>query len=63
MKIIRVYISDLGYLMVSVKLSNGVTCNYNAGSLRDMLPEEIAKLPIETTSGFILNETNCELAL
>jgi hypothetical protein len=60
MKIVKVYISDLGYLMVSTK-DQGVICNYIAGSLRDMLPEEIAQLPIETTSGFILtskfNET------
>jgi hypothetical protein len=38
-----------------------VTCNHVVGSLRDMLPEEIAKLPIETNSGYILtpklNET------
>jgi hypothetical protein len=62
MIITKVYISDLGYLMVTVE-SNGVKCNHVAGSLRDMLPEEIAKLPIETTSGYILNETKHELAL
>jgi hypothetical protein len=60
MKITKVYISDLGYLMVSTE-DRGVTCNYIAGSLRDMLPEKIAQLPIETTSGYILtpklNET------
>jgi hypothetical protein len=60
MKITKVYISDLGYLMVSTE-DRGNTCNYVAGSLRDVLPEEIAQLPIETTSGYILtpklNET------
>jgi hypothetical protein len=60
MKITRVYISDLGYLMVSTE-DQLVTCNHVVGSLRDMLPEEIAKLPIETNSGYILtpklNET------
>jgi hypothetical protein len=62
MTITSVYISDLGYLMVTVE-TNGIKCNHIAGSLRDMLPEKIAKLPIKTTSGFILNETNHELAL
>lgn len=62
MTITKVYISDLGYLMVTVE-TNGTKCNYVAGSLRDMLPKEIAKLPIETTSGIILNETNQEFAL
>lgn len=62
MKITKVYISDLGYLMVTVE-KNGTKCNHVVGSLRDMLPEELAKLPIETTSGVILNETNQEIAL
>lgn len=62
MIITKVYISDLGYLMATVE-KNGTKCNHLIGTLRDMLPEEIAKLPIETTSGNILNETNHELAL
>ena len=62
MIITKVYISDLGYLMATVE-KNGVACNHLIGTLRDMLPKEIAKLPIETTSGNILNETKHELAL
>lgn len=64
MKIVKVYISDLGYLMIATKEENtGVICNYVAGSLRDILPEKISKLPIETTSGFILNETKDKISL
>lgn len=40
-KIVGIYLTELDFIMVKVKLSDGTYINHNISKLQDILPEEL----------------------
>ena len=43
-KIVGIYLTELDFIMVKVKLSDGTYVNHNISKLQDILPEDLSML-------------------
>ena len=48
-KIVGIYLTELGYVMAKIKLSNSSLLNVKLTNIEDLLPPELANIPIDLT--------------